>query len=149
MSPGTLTNSAAATARRRLPRALADLPIKRKLMLIIIGVTAAALLISGIGFIVFDLILFQGFLRRDLSALARITAENSTAALSFDDPASAEQTLYALRARRHVAAACVYRENGDLFARYARDGAQEPCPGFGRAGAVRRPPRHDLFSHYA
>jgi len=65
-------------------------------------------------------------LRRDLAATlaaqARMIAENSAAALSFDEPASAHATLAALRAVPGVAAA-IYRTNPigavpRLFARF-------------------------------
>ena len=52
------------------------------------------------------------YLGRDLSVLAGIVADNSTAALSFDDPNSANDTLAALRARTHVVAACIFRGDG-------------------------------------
>ena len=52
-------------------------------MVIIMGVTTAALTISALGSLISDYILFRGYLERDLIGLARITADNSTAALSF------------------------------------------------------------------
>ena len=74
-----------------------------------------------------DSILFRGFLQRDLSALARIVADNSTAALSFNDPKTATETLGALRARPHVAGACIYRLDATTLATYARQGTFR-CP---------------------
>ena len=70
---------------------------------------------------------FADYLRRDLSALARIIADNSTAALAFNDPDSAAQTLGALRARTHVVGACIYRMDGTILASYSRPGAFA-CP---------------------
>src|SRR5262245_5599238 len=102
------------------PRTFADRPIRQKLLIIIMGVTAAALSISALGSLISDFILFRGYLVRDLSGIARITADNSTAALSFEDPAAAEETLAALRARPHLITACIYRANGSLFAAYVR-----------------------------
>ncbi len=111
-----------------LARVFADMPIKRKLMVIIMAVTTAALVMAGLGVVVADSILFRGYLRRDLSALARITADNSTAALTFDDPRAAGETLAALRARTHVLAACIYRVDGTMLARYARQPENAECP---------------------
>jgi hypothetical protein len=109
-------------------QALRDIPIKQKLMVIIMATTAAALLLSGIGIVVLDSILFRASMQRDLSALARIVAENSTGALSFEDPRAAEETLAALKARPHLVAACIYRATGAMFATYARPGASPGCP---------------------
>ena len=88
--------------RVRAIRAFRDLPIRRKLVLIIMGITTAALLLSGIGLIALDSIFFRGLLTRDLSALGQITADNSTAALAFNDPHAAAETLAALKARTHM-----------------------------------------------
>src|SRR5437764_10253852 len=122
---------------------LRDVPIKQKLMLVIMFTTAAALLLAGIGIVVLDSILFRASMQRDPSALARIVAENSTAALAFDDPQAAEETLTALRARPHMLAACIYREDGAMFARYMRPGPSEQCPAPSPSDEVRFT-RHDL-----
>ena len=93
-----------------------DIPIKQKLVITIVVTTAAALLLAGVGIVVFDTIVFRGYLERDLSALARIIADNSTAALAFNDPDSAAETLGALRARTHLVRACIYRRDGSVLA---------------------------------
>src|SRR5438067_6597939 len=116
------------TAQPARSRRFADRPIRQKLMLIIMSVTTAALAISALGSLLSDFILFRGYLERDLRGLARITADNSTAALSFEDPAAAEETLAALRARPHLVTACIYRANGSLFASYTRPNDQAKCP---------------------
>lgn len=106
------------------PRTFADLPIKRKLMVIIMTVTTFSLTISGVALVASDWVLFREYLKRDLTALAAITIENSTAPLSFEDPQSASDVLAALRARTHVVVACIYRPNGELFAHYRRSEAE-------------------------
>ena len=111
-----------------------DLPIKQKLVVILLATTAAALLLTGIGIVISDTLLFRQSMERDLSALANIVGGNSTAALVFDDPRVATQTLSALRARQHMVTACLYRADGRLFARYTRNGSTaQACP----------PPFHD------
>jgi PAS domain S-box-containing protein len=99
---------------------LRDMPIGRKLMVITMVTTAAALGVSGIGIVLTDSILFQGYLQRDLSALARIIGDNTTAALAFEDPRVASEILHTLRARPHVVTACIYRPDGSSLARYSR-----------------------------
>jgi PAS domain S-box-containing protein len=115
-------------ARLLAVRAFRDLPIRRKLVLIIMGITTAALLLSGIGLIVMDSFYFRSWLERDLGALGQIIADNSTAALAFNDPHAATETLAALRARAHIARACIYSLDGTTFARYARPGTLATCP---------------------
>ena len=75
-----------------------------------------------------DSILFRGYLQRDLEALAGIIADNSTAALAFNDPEAAAETLAALKARTHLEAACIYREDGSILANYARSGSSSAVP---------------------
>ena len=105
-----------------------ELPIRQKLMVIIMVITGAALILSAVGIMGSDSLLFRGYLERDIEGLARITAENTTAAISFDDPKAATDTLTALHARTHLIAACVYRKDGSLLANYARPGATRACP---------------------
>jgi PAS domain S-box-containing protein len=108
-------------------RSFNDRPIRQKLAIIIIATTASALMLAGSGIVVADSILFQGYVQRDLSALARIVADNSTAALSFNDPKTAADTLASLRARSHVASACIYRADGSTLATYLRE-STFACP---------------------
>ena len=112
--------------------AFRDIPIWHKMMIIIMVTTATALLLAGLGIFVSDSIIFRGSLERDLSTLASIVADNSTAAIEFIDPPSAQQTLAALKARTHIASACIYlfggRSDGKLLATYSRPGAPPGCP---------------------
>src|SRR5579883_384485 len=100
-------------------RPFRDIPVERKLLVTILATTALALLLSGLSFLVLDTVFFRQQLRRDLSAQARIIAENSTAAVAFDDAKSAEETLNSLRERPHVTAACIYRLDGSILASYS------------------------------
>ena len=111
----------------RPDRMFTGIAIKQKLVIIVMVTTTTALLLAGVGIVLSDSILFRDNLQRDLSALARIIADNCTAALAFNDPQSAAETLRALRARTHVVDACVYRPNGTILATYSRPGASG-CP---------------------
>ena len=109
-------------------RSFRDIPIKQKLMVITMATTTVALVLAAIGIVAFDAFLFRQSLTRDLSALSRIIADNSTAALAFNDPRAATETLAALRARPHLATACIYRADGSLLAKYARQDGVSLCP---------------------
>src|SRR3954471_7890260 len=109
-------------------RKFSDIPIKQKLMVVTMATTTLALALAAIGIVAFDAFLFKQSLTRDLSALSRIIADNSTAALAFNDPRAATETLAALRARPHLTAACIYRVDGSLLARYARQDGISGCP---------------------
>jgi two-component system, cell cycle sensor histidine kinase and response regulator CckA len=109
-------------------RAFRNAPIKQKLRIVILATTAASLLLAGLGIVGADYRIFRRDLERDLSALADIIGDNSTAALLFDDPRVAAETLSALKARPHMVAGCLYRREGALFASYIRNGSGFVCP---------------------
>jgi signal transduction histidine kinase len=111
-----------------LSHGLRDTPISRKLVIITMITTAAALVLAGTAIVLTDSWLFRGFLERDLSALAQITADNNTAALQFEDPPAASEILHALRAKPHLEAACLYRISGTVLATYFRPGSEAGCP---------------------
>jgi hypothetical protein len=75
-----------------------NLSIKRKLTMINQLTTALALVVAIVSFIVFENISFRSTLVRELSINAEIIANNSTAAITFDDQKPAEEILSALRA---------------------------------------------------
>jgi TMAO reductase system sensor TorS len=58
--------------------------------------------------------------------LAQVIGENSTAALSFNDPNAAAELLKGLKAQPSINHACVYSARGDVFAMYTRAGLPQP-----------------------
>jgi signal transduction histidine kinase len=101
-------------------------PIRWKIILIIMATTAAALLLASAEWITYDLIQARGDLQDQASTVGRILSDNVSAAIAFNDPMAAEDTLSSLRAETIIVAACVY-SGGQLFADFVRDG-EVPCP---------------------
>ena len=97
---------------------LRDLPIKRKLILVILLTSTFALWLMGTALITYEFVTFRRSLAVNMSVLARIIGSNSTAALAFDDAPGAHEILAALAAEHQVTAAAVYDQNGKLFARF-------------------------------
>lgn len=102
--------------------AFRDMSIKQKLMLLMMLTSSAALLLACLAFVTYELVTMRRQMARELSALAGIIADNSTAALSFKDRKSAEETLSTLAAKEQIVAAALYGADGLLFARYLRAG---------------------------
>ncbi len=98
-----------------------DLPIRHKLTTIIMLTSGVAILLACAAFVLYDLAAFRRAMTRDLSTVAEIIGQNSTAALAFNDPNAATQVLAALRAKPNVISACTYAWNGEVFARYKRE----------------------------
>ena len=109
-------------------RWLRDLPIRRKLTLAITATSAVALLVLSGTLLIWDVVRFREDVGEDLRTLAAILADNSTAALSFEDVESAQETLSALDAKPHVTAAALYTADGRLFAAYSGEEAGDPAP---------------------
>jgi hypothetical protein len=100
-----------------MPR-LRNVPIRRKLMLTALLTTGGALLLAGAALILFNIVRFRKEMVVDLTSLADVVARNSTAVLSFSDPAAGAETLRSLSARKPIVAAALYDGDGKLFAHY-------------------------------
>lgn len=105
------------------------LPIRTKLLVLIVAICVVALLISA----VLDSILGWTAERRSLMRRMQVTAEivslQSRPALEFADPVAARENLATLRADPNMQLACLYDEQGAEFAFYraSREEAA-PCP---------------------
>jgi signal transduction histidine kinase/ActR/RegA family two-component response regulator len=108
--------------------AFRDLPIRRKLLLMTLFPTAAALVMSSAGFLLWDVNQLRSEITEDLGAQARIVSEAAAPAMTFRDPGVAGETLNVLAIRPRVRVGCLYGTNGVLFARFQRS-PDEECPG--------------------
>jgi two-component system NtrC family sensor kinase len=99
-----------------------NLPIARKLMLISMLTSVAALLLACVAFLTYEQVAFRRETTRNLSITAQMAGFNCAAALTFNDVGSAEQTLKALGAQPHIVGACIYGADGKVFATFSREG---------------------------
>jgi signal transduction histidine kinase/CheY-like chemotaxis protein len=95
-------------------------PIKRKLISIIFTISTAALILACGAFTLYDLSTFREEKVREASTLADIVGANSTAAISFNDPQIAQETLGALRSEPQIICARLYTSDGEPFVTYLR-----------------------------
>ena len=107
---------------------LRDLPIRRKLVVILTIATGGALLLAGAGLLTLDFFRFRYEMVTDMETLAEIVAQNSTAAIRFHDRPTAKEILSALDAKSSVLGACVYDEQETLFEKWTREGADPVFP---------------------
>ncbi len=103
-----------------------DVPIQRKIVAIIMIVTVAALLMASAQLLGYDFIQARRDLLNATTGTARIIADNSSAALAFEDRAAARDALNSLSVEPSIVAGCMYTHEG-LFAEYVADGATH-CP---------------------
>ena len=97
-----------------------DLSIRSKLVVIILLASSVVVLLTSLAFILFDRISSKEAMVHKLQTLAQVIGTNSISALDFFDPGAAEETLEGLRAEPHVVSACIYHQDGEVFARYHR-----------------------------
>ena len=107
---------------------LRDLPIRRKLTLVILLTCSVVLLLACGVLALYQVVDYRQGMVRDTTALADVLAKNTQAALTFQDENAARQTLLALQAEPTVNAACLYDERGSRFADYTREGAKVDFP---------------------
>jgi signal transduction histidine kinase/CheY-like chemotaxis protein len=105
-----------------------DISIKRKMIGIIMATSTVALMLACSAFLAYELVTYRRTATQELTTLAQIVAESSTAALAFDDRRSAGETLAALRAEPNLVAACIYTKDGRPFATFMRDGSRRDLP---------------------
>src|SRR5262249_6399350 len=96
------------------------LSLQWKLLWVSMLASGTTLLLICMALIIYDRMTFRQALVRQLAGQAEVLGWNSAAALLFDDPGAAVETLTALRAEPRVIAAGIYRANGQLFATYER-----------------------------
>src|SRR5215470_5334348 len=104
-----------------------DLPIKSKVMSVIMLTSVSSLLLTTVAFMVYDLITFRQTVIEHLQTLSALTADNCTAPLMFKIEKEGRETLASLHTDPHILAAALYDRDGHLFVRYP---AEEPFTNF-------------------
>lgn len=103
---------------------LRNMPIRRKLHLLVVLSSGFALLLAGIGIFSYEAITFRSYTARDLTMIARLVADNSAVALELQEAKDAEGLLASLEVHPHIVLAGVYDRHGKLFVRYRQPGLQ-------------------------
>ena len=98
----------------------ASLSIRRKLVLILMLTSCAALILACVAFVVNDLATYRQTLSQGLSTQAEVIGNSSAAALTFNDPKPVEEILTALSADPNLISASVYDKAGGILAQYVR-----------------------------
>jgi two-component system, NtrC family, sensor kinase len=100
---------------------LSNMSIRSKYTLVIMITSSIALLLAIVAFIIYEVYAFHKELVNNVTVLADTVGSNCAAALDFNDIRSAQETLAALDANKHIIAAAVYSKDGTLFAKWERD----------------------------
>lgn len=131
MPLGNLTSLLHRLFARVVHRSL-RLPLRDKVRLVIVMVASIALLAVVGAVFGLQLQIFRTTFVSDLNALASIMASNTSAALDFDDPKAAVETLSALRAKPSIISTTIVRADGDRFASFGSEETPEGLAEFSR-----------------
>ncbi|HEY3782947.1 MAG TPA: ATP-binding protein [Fimbriimonadaceae bacterium] len=98
-----------------------NLPIRQKVMIILLLTSGVVVALTCASFFVHETITFRQSTLRQLKVQGAIIADNSTAALAFDNQSDAQEILAAVRAEPHIVAASLYDKDGKLFSKFPSD----------------------------
>lgn len=98
-----------------------DMALRKKIVLIAVVSTSISLLTACLIFVLYERVTYPKIKIQSLSAWAQIIGDNATAALSFNDPKTAEEMLKILKANPRILSACLYDAKGQVFAWYQRE----------------------------
>lgn len=96
-----------------------NLTIRQKQTLIVLVTCGLLVMLMAIYFMADKFYSSRRSILANTTTLAEVFGMNSTAALTFDDQATAEEILSAMSAEDNVSAACIFRPDGQLFASYS------------------------------
>ena len=97
---------------------LDDLPVQRKLGFAMLLTSTVVVVIACVVFLTVEYFGYRNSLIHTVTTLARITADNNTAAIAFYDQREARQNLEALRAEPQIIAAVLFDNQGKVFAEF-------------------------------
>ncbi len=98
--------------------------LRRKVILLVLAATVAALALTALGLVIYDLRVYEKQWTDDLNTQAEILARASAPALAFDDRRTATTDLTLMKVRPRVLGAALYTRGGELFATYTKPGLE-------------------------
>jgi signal transduction histidine kinase len=101
-------------------RSFRDIPIRRKLTLIIMLTSGIGLLLAGTLTVLYERDAYRRLMTDDMLTLAEIIGDQSAAALAFSDPKAAQENLSALQRKPEILAAAIYSPDGRIFTQWKR-----------------------------
>src|SRR3954462_11489638 len=105
----------------RLPR---NLPIQRKVTLVVLVTCIACLLVACGALFLFEWVTFRSNFVNDLTALTEVVANSTVPSVAFDDKDAAVEILDGLKARPHIVGATIMKRDA-VFASFGR--ADDPA----------------------
>ena len=136
-------NPKASKKRTILTSWMRDASLKHKLIAAFMLTCMSALFLAGTIFTAWEWVSLRRAMVRDLSAHADVLADGCKAAITFEDPADANEVLHAMEAIPTIQVACIYTKDQERFASYVRENATAPI-----LDAKALPKRHTFTRHF-
>ena len=105
-----------------------NLSFKRKILLYAASISLFSLILASLAFMTYDAYSIRRLLVQNLLTETNVIGATSASALVFHDPAFASKVLASLEEESRIVAACIYLEDGNIFARYVRRSAKYEFP---------------------
>jgi len=99
----------------RFPR---NLPIQRKVTLVVLVTATACLIVACVALFAFQLLSFRRNFIADLASLSDVVANSAISAVAFNDTEAAKAVLAGMKAKPHVRSASIVKD-GEIFALFA------------------------------
>lgn len=97
-----------------------DLPIRRKLTLVVLAPCILVFLLAGTALLGFQLKVFRSDFKRDITAVAEIVAANAAIAIESGDIERATLVLKSLSAKQNITSAILVLPDDSVFASYGQ-----------------------------
>lgn len=105
-----------------------NLPIRKKLMLMIMTAVFFAVLLLSSVFITYEYLAGKRSMEREFSATSKIVASQSEAALLFMDIEGLQENLDSLQLNEDIITGCIYDGTNQLLASLVKQGRGQACP---------------------
>jgi len=105
-----------------MTRGFRNLSIRAKLIVLMMAISGAILCLAVTSLLVIEIYSEREEVEAEIAGLAKIIAFNSRAALVFGDQKATEEILDVLRLKPEIVGAWIQNNQGELFARYVRNG---------------------------
>jgi signal transduction histidine kinase len=102
-----------------------DLPIKKKLNIVIIFTSGVVLLLAALAFVITDVITVRRQMITEIFTLADLVGINSRAGLLFNNSGTIEKNIMALKVNPNIILTHVFSKDGKIFASYFREGLDD------------------------
>ncbi len=110
-------------------RLLRNASIRQRLTLIIMAISCISVLLTTLAISIIGVYSLRAGIINDLDVSASIVGDRNTAALLFNDDKQAKSNLNVFSVDQSIVQACLYKEDGHLFARYNnRETLHQRCP---------------------